>query len=202
MQLYEKHRPKTLDDFIGQKKFKKQLKFFMSRPDGDRDAVWIEGPSGVGKTSLAWIIANHVVETDLSVLEFNGNYCDKKWLKDIYYSIGLSAPKGKWKVYIINECHAMSKQAVQGWLTLLESLPRYRLIIFTTTESLKNNPFGDFSESFARRCKVFQLINDEQLTHAFARRAKEIAKAESLDSKLLREYIRLVQKIEKGKMLF
>jgi len=212
MQLYEKYRPKTLDDFIGQGKIKKQLSFLMSRPDWDRDAVWIEGPSGVGKTSLAWIMANRVVKTDWAVLEFNGNYCDKKWINDLYYSIGISAPKGKWKVYIINECHAMSKQAVQGWLTLLESLPKHRLIIFTTTESLENNLFGDFTEPFARRCKIFQLINDEQLTHAFARRAKEIAKAESLDSKPLREYIQLVQhchnnmgavlqKVEKGEML-
>ena len=193
MQLYEKYRPRTLDDFIGQEKAKKQLNFFMSRPDWDRDAIWIEGPSGVGKTSLAWIIAHHVVKTKWAVLKFNGNYCDKKWFKSIYYSIGLSALKGRWKVYIVNECHAMSKQAVLGWLTLLESLPKHRLIIFTTTESLENNPFGDFSEPFARCCKVFKLISDKQLTHTFARRVKEIAKAESLDSKPLRKYIKLVQ---------
>ena len=193
MQLYEKYRPKTLDNFIGQEKVKKQLKFFMSCPDWDRDAVWIEGPSGVGKTSLARIIANHVVKTDWAVLKFNGNYCDRKWFKSIYYSIGLPVPKDRWKVYIINECHAMSKQAILGWLTLLESLPKHRLIIFTTTESLENDPFGDFSEPFARCCKVFKLISGKPLTHTFARRAKEIAKTESLDSKPLRKYIKLVQ---------
>jgi len=56
------------------KQVKKQLKFFMSRPDWDRDAVWIEGPSGIGKTSLAWIVANHVVETDwVSKLQVDEN---------------------------------------------------------------------------------------------------------------------------------
>jgi len=135
----------------------------------------------------------HLVETDWAVLEFNGNYCDKKWIRNLYYSIGLSAPKGRWKAYIINECHAMSKQAVQGWLTLLESLPKHRLVIFTATESLENNLFGGFSKPFARRCKVFKLIDDEQLTRTFAKRAKEIARAESLDNKPLQNYIRLVQ---------
>jgi len=193
MQLYEKYRPKTLNKFVGQGKLKKQIKFVMARPDWDRDAIWIEGPSGSGKTTLAWILANHLVETDWAVLEFNGNYCDKRWVNHIYYSIGLSAPKGRWKVYIINEAHAMSIQAAQGWLTLLESLPKHRLVIFTTTESLANNLFGKFSEPFARRCKVFRFTNDERLTRAFARKAKKIARAESLDSKPLQEYIRLVQ---------
>ena len=193
MQLYEKYRPKTLNEFIGQGKVKKQIKLVMGRPDWNKDAFWFEGVSGSGKTSLAWILANHVVETDWAVLEFNGNYCDKKWVNRIYYSIGLSAPKGRWKVYIINEAHAMSIQAAQGWLTLLESLPKHRLVIFTTTESLANNLFGKFSEPFARRCKVFRFINDKRLTRAFAKRAKKIAQAESLDSKPLQEYIRLVQ---------
>lgn len=151
MQLYEKYRPKTLYEFIGQDKVKEQIKLLMSRPDWDQDAIWIEGSSGIGKTSL-------------------------------------------------------------GWITLLESLPKYRLVIFTTTESLENNLFGGFSGPFARRCKVFKLIDDEQLTLNFAKRAKEIARAESLDSRPLQDYIRLVQdcnnnmgavlqRIEMGEML-
>lgn len=193
MQLYEKYRPKTLDEFISQETIKKQIKHLMARPDWDRDALWFEGASGLGKTSLAWAIARAVVETDWAVFEYNGNYCNKGQLKDIHYSIGLSAPKGKWKVYVVNESHAMSKQAVQTWLTLLEQLPKYRLVIFTTTESLKTDLFGDFLEPFARRCKVFKFTNDEELTQAFARRAKEIARAESLDGKPLEAYIQLVQ---------
>ena len=84
--------------------------------------------------------------------------------------------------------------------------------IFTTTESLANNLFGKFSEPFARRCKVFRFINDKRLARAFAKRAKKIAQAESLDSKPLQEYIRLVQdcnnnmgavlqRVEMGEML-
>ena len=53
MQLYEKYRPKTLTDFIGQPKIVSALDRITNRPDWDRDAFWIQGPSGTGKTSLA-----------------------------------------------------------------------------------------------------------------------------------------------------
>ena len=73
MQLYEKYRPKTLNDFIGQHKVKKQLQAIMNRNGWDRDAFWIQGPSGTGKTSIAHIIANQLVETDLSIIEYDGD---------------------------------------------------------------------------------------------------------------------------------
>ena len=70
MQLYEKYRPKTLTDFIGQPKIKKQLQAIMQRSEFDQDAFWIQGPSGTGKTSLAHIIANQLVETDQAITRF------------------------------------------------------------------------------------------------------------------------------------
>jgi len=60
MELYQKYRPKTLAEFIGQDKVKTQIQRVISRSDWDRDALWIQGPSGAGKTSLAWIIAAQV----------------------------------------------------------------------------------------------------------------------------------------------
>jgi len=44
----------------------------MSRDSWDRDALWLQGPSGTGKTSLAHIVANKLVETDLAVIELDG----------------------------------------------------------------------------------------------------------------------------------
>ena len=91
-------------------------------------------------------------------------------------------------------------------------MPKHRLVIFTTTESLETDLFDNFSEPFVRRCKVFSFTNDG-LTRAFAGRAKEIAQAESLDSKPLEAYVQLVQdchnnmgavlqRVELGEMLF
>ena len=192
MQLYEKYRPKTLTDFIGQPKIKKQLQAIMQRPEFDRDAFWIQGPSGTGKTSLAHIIANQLVETDQAIIELDGDECNMAMINDLKYSIGLYPARGQWKVYIINEAHAMSKQAVQGWLTLLEKLPKYRLVIFTTTESIQADLFGNFSSPFARRCKVFSFTN-QGLAQDMARRAREIALTENLNGKPEQAYLRLVQ---------
>ena len=70
--LYEKYRPKTLDDFIGQDKVKRQVQALTGRDSWDRDAIWIQGPSGTGKTTLSWIIA-HQVASDLFIQELDGD---------------------------------------------------------------------------------------------------------------------------------
>jgi len=192
MQLYEKYRPKDLSDFIGQDKTKKQVKAIMSRSGWDRDAFWIEGPSGTGKTSLAWIIARQLATDDFCIIEIDGEDINKGQMAEIERCIGLCPMFGAWKVYIINEAHNMTRQAVQAWLTLLERLPEHRLVIFTTTELIQKDLFGNFSSPFARRCKVFTFTN-QSLAQDMARRAKEIALVEGLDGKSSQAYLRLVQ---------
>ena len=210
MQLYEKYRPSTLHEFIGQPKIVSALDRITNRPDWDRDAFWVQGPSGTGKTSLAWIIAQQVAN-DFDITELDGDKCSVQAVREIERNIGLCPMFGGWKAYIVNEAHAMSRQAVQAWLTLLERLPAKRLIVFTTTEPLQENLFGSFSGPFGRRCKVFTFTN-QSLAKDFATRAQQIAQAENLDGKPLPAYVRLVQdchnnmgavlqRIEQGEMI-
>ena len=210
MQLYEKYRPNTLAEFIGQPKLTAAIERITGRSDWDRDAFWIQGPSGTGKTSLAWIIAQQVAN-DFDITELDGDKCSVQAVREIERNIGLSSMFGEWKVYIVNEAHAMSRQAVQAWLTLLERLPAKRLVIFTTTEPLQEELFGSFSGPFGRRCKVFSFTNQGLAQH-FAARAQQIAHTEGLDGKPLQAYVRLVQgchnnmgavlqRVEQGEML-
>ena len=191
MQLYEKYRPQSLNDFIGQDKIKNQITRLTNRPGWDRDAIWLQGPSGTGKTSLAWIIASQVAN-DFDVNELDGDKCSIQAVRGIEANMGLCSMFGGWRVWIVNEAHAMSHKAVQGWLTLLERLPEKRLIIFTTTELLNENLFGNFSSPLGSRCKVFTFTN-QGLAQDMAKRAKEIAEAENLDGQPLSKYVRLVQ---------
>ena len=69
MQLYERYRPKTLDDVIGQPKAVQIIKRLIQNGAGGR-CFWISGASGTGKTSLARIIAKHIAD-DLYVQEFD-----------------------------------------------------------------------------------------------------------------------------------
>jgi len=211
MQLYEKYRPKTWSEFVGQDKIVTQLKALMGRPSFDRDAFWFSGLSGVGKSSAAWICARQLVNDDFDIIEYNGEDINKGAVQDIRSNIWLCPIFGDWKCYIINEAHNMSKHAVQCWLTILEELPPKRLIIFTTTEDIKADLFGDFSSPFARRCKVFAFTT-QGLARSFAVKAREIACKEGLSGKGEQAYYRLVQRcnnnmgmvlseIDKGEML-
>jgi len=190
MQLYEKYRPKTLSEFIGQDKIKKQVSALMARPGWDRDALFIQGISGGGKTTLGWIIARQVAN-DFFIMELDGDKCNVETVRDLEQTLMLVAPDS-WRVVIVNEAHAMTNRAVQAWLTLLERLPKHSLIVFTTTECLSEDLFGNFSGPFGSRCKVFTFTN-QGLAQAFAQRAKEIAQAEGLDGQPLQKYVRLVQ---------
>ena len=190
MQLYEKHRPKMLAEFVGQDKAKRQVQAITNRDGWDRDALWIQGPSGTGKTTLAWIIA-HQVATDLFIQELDGDKCNVESVRQLDETLRLAAPNS-WRVVIVNEAHSMTTKAVQAWLTLLERLPVRALVIFTTTESLSEDLFGKFSGPFGSRCKVLSFTN-QGLAQAFAERAKQIAEAEGLDGQPVSRYVRLVQ---------
>lgn len=190
MQLYEKYRPKSLSEFIGQDKVKRQVNKIMERDNWDRDAIFISGPSGTGKTTLAWIMAKSKCQ-GLFIQELDGDKCNVQAVRELEQTLGLVAPNS-WRAVIVNECHAMSRSAVQAWLTLLERLPRHTLVIFTTTENIQADLFGNFSSPFASRCKVFSFTN-QGLAQAMAKRAKEIATLENLDGLPIQRYIRLVQ---------
>ena len=190
MQLYEKYRPSHLKDFIGQDKIKKQIDRLMARDDWDRDALFLSGPSGTGKTTLALIMAQSVCK-ELFINELDGDKCNIQAVHDLEMSLNLIAPDS-WRAVIVNEAHAMSRRAVQAWLTLLERLPKHTLIIFTTTEPLQADLFGNFSGPFGSRCKVFTFTN-QGLAQSMAQRAQEIAQIEDLDGQPLQRYVRLVQ---------
>ena len=114
-----------------------------------------------------------------------------------------------WRVWIINEAHAMTARAVQAWLTLLDRLPPYRLIVFTTTKTSRSL-FGEFSAPFRGRVTPLRLTKIG-LADAGAKLVKKIAKAEGLDGRPLAQYRRLMaecnnsirealQRVEAGEM--
>ncbi len=217
MMLYAKYRPATWDDLVGQDKAAKRVRRIIERQDFDRGAFWIEAAggnnSGIGKTSLAWIIARQLAD-DFFITELDGGRCDKRAVEDMERASRLTTwnTDKPFRVWIVNEAHAVTQGALDALLTFLEAMPRHCVVIFTTTRRVEEGLFGDRdSGPFASRCHRITLTN-QGLAQAFAERAKRIAEAEGLDGRTVEGYVKLVkscnnnmrsvlQRIEAGEML-
>ncbi len=215
--LYQNYRSSRWEEFIGQDKARDYVRRILGSPSFDRGVFWIEASgannSGIGKTTLAWLIA-HELADDFFVCQLDGQRCDKAAVRQIESAAQLCAAScdRPYRVWIVNEAHAMTPGAVDAFLTLLENLPRHACVILTTTRRADEDLFGDHdSGPFASRCHCVTLTN-QGLAKAFATRAQQIAQTEELDGQPIEPYVKLVQacknnmravlqRIEAGEML-
>ena len=196
MQLCEKYRPRNWADFIGQSKTVSRVRALLARlgfGEGAGDCLWIAGPSGTGKTTLAHLVAGELGADDFwACLELEGKHVNAQTVRELGEWLHLMPPFGAWKVVIINEGQSIRDGAVEAFLGLLEHLPAHRLVIFTSTIAVGENLFGEFTGPISSRCKPLTFTN-QGLAQLFAARAKAIADAEGLNGQSEQQYLRLVQ---------
>jgi len=135
MSLYNKYRPKTFDEVIGQPAVVKSLAMALKKQSAH--AFLMCGPSGTGKTTLARNCATALGATDpKQVVEFdaaeNTGVDDVRAIKSTlaYKPIGVKAIK----VVIVDECHALSAAAWKALLKILEEPPTWCYWFLCTTE--------------------------------------------------------------------
>ena len=139
--LYRKYRSRSLDDVVGQDHVTTLLKNALKSGQIGH-AYLFTGPRGVGKTSIARILAheinglpydnesNHLDIIEIDAASNNG----VEDIRDLRERVQIAPVSAKKKVYIIDEVHMLSKQAFNALLKTLEEPPEHVVFILATTD--------------------------------------------------------------------
>ena len=204
-----KYRPQTFDDLIGQEVVAETITNSI-KADKIPNAYLFTGIRGIGKTTIARIVAKTLncsngIENKCKVKCENcdsiasSNHIDvlemdaasKTGVDDVRDLIEFSRygpTSAKYKIFIIDEVHMLSKQAFNALLKTLEEPPEYLKFIFATTE-IKKIPITVVS-----RCQRFDLsrIKSSELFE-FIKKIKD-----KENGKVTDDALRLIVKISEG----
>lgn len=146
--LYRKYRPQNFDAVIGQDHIVSLLKTAITS-NTLAHAYLLTGGRGIGKTTVARIIAKELGTSPNDLYEIdaasNNGVDDIRQLRE---NIGTLPFDSKYKVYILDEVHMLSKPAFNALLKTLEEPPSHVVFILATTE-LEKVP-----ETIVSRCQV------------------------------------------------
>jgi len=210
MQLAEQYRPRTWAAVVGHARTLRSIAALSKRGLAGR-AYWIAGPSGVGKTTIARLLAETVADP-ICIDEIDAGEATPPRLREIEQGLHFVGWGKGGRAVLVNEANGLSAASVRQLLVMLERLPRHAIVVFTTTSSGQQRLFGRNidADPLLSRCTVFDL-SAEGLLLAFAQHAKTVAAREGLDGRPLADYTALLkrckcnlraafQEIEKGKM--
>ena len=168
-----KYRPKTFDRVIGQDAITSTLKSAISQNQLAQSFLFC-GPRGVGKTSLARILAKtincekmsaEIIACDdcVSCTSFNENSSFNVHeldaasnnsvddIRNLVDQVRFAPQVGAYNIYIIDEVHMLSQSAFNAFLKTLEEPPKHAKFILATTEKHKIIP------TILSRCQIFDF---------------------------------------------
>ncbi len=140
--LYREYRPADLPDVVGQEHITRLLEASLAQQKLSH-AYLFTGPRGTGKTSVARILARRVnelspeagLETELDIIEIdaasNRGIDEIRALRE---KIATAPTRLKYKVFIIDEAHMLTREAFNALLKTLEEPPAHAVFILATTE--------------------------------------------------------------------
>ena len=142
--LYRRYRPKTLSEVVGQEQVTSVLQKAIANNKIAHAYLFI-GPRGTGKTSVARILAHEIngfkyeLEDDyIDIIEIDAaSNTGVDNIRDLREKAIIAPTKGKYKVYIIDEVHMLSKSAFNALLKTLEEPPEHVIFIMATTDAYK-----------------------------------------------------------------
>ena len=151
MPLHIEFRPKDFDEIVGNRTAVSSLKNIFDKPGEKPHAYLIKGPTGCGKTTIARIISTRLgCEKNLTEI----NAANNRGIDTIRELIDIASYKpmaGSNKMYLMDECHALSKDAQNALLKILEEPPKHVFFALCTTEPDKLLP------TIRNRCSTFEV---------------------------------------------
>lgn len=195
--LTRKYRPSGFDEIVSQGHVSSTLKNAIAA-NRLSHAYLFSGPRGVGKTTMARVLARAINGVDesidgehlnqtLNIVEIdaasNNSVDDARHIRE---QVRIPPQNGTYKVFIIDEVHMLSKAAFNALLKTLEEPPDYAIFIFATTEPHKVLPtilsrvqrfdfkrlsVGEISARIKDICAKESIQMDEESVNLIARKA-------------------------------
>ncbi|MDF2460857.1 MAG: polymerase-3 subunit gamma/tau [Candidatus Saccharibacteria bacterium] len=153
--LYRKYRSSSFDEVLGQEHVVKTLTTAISHGRFSH-AYLFTGPRGVGKTSVARLLARSLnctgdtkpcnqcpnclaaINSSLDVVEIDAaSNRSIDSVRDLRDKVALAPTQGRYKIYIIDEVHMLTNEAFNALLKTLEEPPAHAVFVLATTEAHK-----------------------------------------------------------------
>lgn len=146
MAWYNDYRPTNFDEVIGQNLVKTVLQNSLKQTK-IKHGYLLSGPKGVGKTTIARIFANELndlgsnPQASMDIIELDAaSNSGVDNIRQLIESAQTPPFAGKYKVFIIDEVHMLSKSAMNALLKILEEPPVYLVFLLATTNPEKLLP--------------------------------------------------------------
>ncbi len=195
--LTRKYRPQSFDEIVSQRHVSSTLKNALQQ-NRLSHAYMFSGPRGVGKTTMARVLAREVnqigenvdgeaLNQTLNVIEIDAASNNSvEDIRELRERVRVPPQNGRYKIYIIDEVHMLSKSAFNAFLKTLEEPPDHVIFIFATTEPNKVLPtiLSRVQRFDFKRLKVDEIVDrlrtisdrenieiDDESLHVIAKKA-------------------------------